>query len=50
MIIDKELVVSNRKKVDIVLELSKKDFRPFPKVKAKELPEDEDVVEDEDAS
>jgi DNA topoisomerase-2 len=32
MIIKKELVLSNRKKKDIVAELRKKDFRPFPKV------------------
>ena len=38
MIVNKELVVSGRKKVDIVAELRKKDFRPFPKVaKAKQL-------------
>lgn len=50
MIIDKELVVSNRKKADIVAELRKKQFRPFPKVtKAKAAGETEDVVEDEDA-
>lgn len=32
MIIDKELIVNNRKKADIVAELRKKQFRPFPKV------------------
>ncbi|GAA5954900.1 hypothetical protein JCM10213_000372 [Rhodosporidiobolus nylandii] len=32
MIIKKELVLSNRKRADIVAELRKKDFRPFPKV------------------
>ena len=31
MIIDKELVVANRKKAEIVAELRRKDFRPFPK-------------------
>ncbi|OCH88973.1 type II DNA topoisomerase [Obba rivulosa] len=51
MIVDKELVVSNRKKVDIVAELRKKDFRPFPKVaKAKAAGETEDALEDEDDS
>ncbi|KAI0328009.1 type II DNA topoisomerase [Cubamyces sp. BRFM 1775] len=50
MIVDKELVVSNRKKADIVAELRKKQFRPFPKVsKAKAAGETEDVVEDEEA-
>ena len=49
MIIDKELVVSNRRKADIVAELRKKDFRPFPKVaKAKAAGETEAVVEEED--
>ncbi|KAI0358820.1 type II DNA topoisomerase [Trametes cingulata] len=51
MIVDKELVVSNRKKADIVAELRKKQFRPFPKVaKAKVHGETEDVVEDEEGS
>ncbi|KAH7926207.1 DNA topoisomerase II [Leucogyrophana mollusca] len=50
MIIDKKLVVSNRKKVDIIAELRKLSFRPFPKVaKAKAAGENEDIVEqDED--
>ncbi|KAH7884005.1 DNA topoisomerase [Phlebopus sp. FC_14] len=53
MIVDKELVVSNRKKVDILAELRKLKFRPFPKVlKAKPAADAEDVVnpaeEDED--
>ena len=48
MIIDRELVVSNRRKADIVAELRKKDFRPFSKVaKAKAAGETEDVVEEE---
>lgn len=48
MIINKELVVSNRKKADIVVELRQKDFRPFPKVaKAKAAGENEDAEEDE---
>ena len=33
MIVDKTLIVSGRKKVDIVADLRKKDFRPFPKIK-----------------
>lgn len=49
MIVNKELVVSSRKKVDIVAELRKKDFRPFPKVaKAKAAGETEDVVEEDE--
>ena len=49
MIVDKELSVSNRRKADIVQELRKKQFRPFPKVaKAKAAGETEDVVEEED--
>lgn len=51
MIIDKELVVNNRKKADIVAELRKKGFRPFPKVaKAKVHGEVEDVVDEDDGS
>jgi hypothetical protein len=48
MIVDKELVVSNRKKADIVAELRRKDFKSFPKVsQAKEAGEIADVVEEE---
>lgn len=54
MIIEKELVVSNRKKADIMADLRKLKFRPFPKVtKAKAAGETEDVVnpdEDEEAA
>jgi hypothetical protein len=32
MIVSKELVISNRKKVDIIEELRQKKFRPFPKM------------------
>ena len=47
MIVKKELVVSGRKKVEIVAELRKKNFRPFPKVaKAKAAGETEDALED----
>jgi DNA topoisomerase II len=46
MIVSKELVVSNRKKVDIVEELRQKKFRPFPKVaKAKAAGETEGAEE-----
>lgn len=49
MIVDKQLVVSNRKKADIVTELRAKDFRPFPKIaKARSAGETEDVVEEEE--
>ena len=46
MIVSKELIVSNRKKADIVEELRQKKFRPFPKVaKAKAAGETEDAEE-----
>ncbi|KAJ3510178.1 hypothetical protein NLJ89_g4828 [Agrocybe chaxingu] len=48
MIIDKQLVVSNRKKVDIVADLRKHKFRPFPKAKGKPAGETEPAAEDED--
>ena len=49
MIVDKQLSISNRKKADIVVELRKKEFRPFPKVsKAKASGETEEAVEDEE--
>lgn len=49
MIVDKQLVVSNRKRADIVAELREKDFRPFPKVaKAKSAGETEEVIEEEE--
>jgi len=49
MIVDKQLSISNRKKADIVAELRKKEFRPFPKVaKAKVSGETQEVVEDEE--
>ena len=50
MIVKKELVVSGRKKADIVTELRKKNFRPFPKVaKAKAAGETEEAIEDIEA-
>lgn len=49
MIVDKELVISNRKKVDIVVDLKKHKFRPFPKIsQAKEAGEEAQALEDED--
>lgn len=49
MIINKQLSVSNRKKGDIVHELRKLGFRPFPKVsKAKAAGETEEVAPDPD--
>ncbi len=48
MIVDKELVVSNRKKADIVAELRKLKFRPFPKVTSAKVNEDEEKVGDEE--
>ncbi|KAJ7451128.1 DNA topoisomerase II [Mycena latifolia] len=48
MIVDRELVISNRKKADIIVDLKKHKFRPFPKVsKAKEAGEEEEALEDE---
>lgn len=50
MIISKDLVVSNRKKADIVEELRQKKFRPFPKAaKAKAAGETEDVEGNDEA-
>lgn len=49
MIVTKQLSVSNRKKGDIVHELRKLGFRPFPKVsKAKAAGENEEVTLDPD--
>ncbi|KAF9242373.1 DNA topoisomerase [Melanogaster broomeanus] len=49
MIVDKQLVVSNRKKVDLMAELRKLKFRPFPKVaKAKAVGETEEMDQEED--
>lgn len=48
MIVNKELSVSNRKKVDIVTELRKRDFKSFPKkAKARAAGETEPSVEDD---
>ncbi|KAG6827634.1 hypothetical protein H0H87_004289 [Tephrocybe sp. NHM501043] len=49
MIVDKQLVVSNRKKSDIIQDLRKHDFRPFPKVSsAKKGDKGADVQDEED--
>jgi DNA topoisomerase-2 len=48
MIIDGKLVVSKKKKADLVAELRRKDFKPFPKVQdASKAGETEAVVENE---
>ena len=48
MIVNKELVVSNRKKADIVVDLRKHKFRPFPKVlNTKTAGEMEEAAEDD---
>ena len=47
MIVDKTLNVSGRKKADIVADLRKKDFRPFPKVKKAKDAAEADPVNDE---
>ncbi|KAF9535792.1 DNA topoisomerase [Crepidotus variabilis] len=49
MIVDKQLVVSNRKKVDIITDLRKHKFRPFSKIAAaKTTGETEPALEDDD--
>lgn len=49
MIIDGKLVVSKKKKSDLVIELRKKDFKPIPKIKdAIKAGETEEVVENEE--
>jgi DNA topoisomerase-2 len=49
MIIAKELVVSNKKKVNLETELRGLKFRPFPKIKkAQEAGETEITIEEED--
>jgi hypothetical protein len=57
MIIDKQLVLSNRKRSAIVAELRQKDFRPFPKVAKAHIAADaeddgdaEEEIEDVDAA
>lgn len=54
MIVERKLSVSNRKKVDIVADLRKLEFTPFPKAtktktaNADEAEEDEEEEEEED--
>lgn len=49
MIIKKELVVSGRKKADIISDLRQMDFKPIPKVVKVKAPADfEDVPEEEE--
>ncbi|KAG8951584.1 DNA topoisomerase 2 [Tulasnella sp. 424] len=49
MIIDKKLVIAKRKKADLVSELRKLEFRPFPRVsKAKAAGEDEPAADDDE--
>ncbi|KAJ7771941.1 DNA topoisomerase II [Mycena maculata] len=48
MIVDKQLVINNRKKAEIIVNLRELKFRSFPKIsKAKEAGEEEDALEDE---
>ncbi|GAA5946881.1 hypothetical protein JCM3775_000936 [Rhodotorula graminis] len=53
LIISRELVVSNRKRADVVAELRKRNFRPFPKVAkahvAGDVDEAEQLGDEEDA-
>jgi len=49
MIIKRELVVSNRRKTDIVGELRSRDFRPFPREKAKARSVPDEAEEQDDA-
>lgn len=49
MIIKKELIVSGRKKVDVIADLRRKDFKPIPKVIKVKAPADlEDAPEEEE--
>lgn len=49
MIVDKQLVVSNRKKAEIVVDLRKHEFRPFAKVSAaKKAGETEPALEEDE--
>ncbi|KAJ6449391.1 hypothetical protein C8R47DRAFT_946573, partial [Mycena vitilis] len=44
MIVDKELIINSREKAEIILDLKRHKFRPFPKIsKAKEAGEQEDA-------
>ncbi|KAF9056399.1 DNA topoisomerase [Panaeolus papilionaceus] len=48
MIVDKKLSVANRKKADIVGDLRKHEFRPFPKNAKKKQNQEADANDDED--
>ncbi|THH30396.1 hypothetical protein EUX98_g3787 [Antrodiella citrinella] len=48
MIVDKELIISGRKKADIVVELKKKNFRPLPKTKKIRAAGETDDIQDDD--
>nr|CDI54273.1 probable DNA topoisomerase II [Melanopsichium pennsylvanicum 4] len=53
MIITRQLVVSNRKRAEIVADLRKHDFRPFPKTGKAAIaaePEDDEAIDEEDIS
>lgn len=51
MIIDGKLVVSKKKKKDLVVELKQKHFKPFPKtIDASKEGENEPVLENEEDS
>lgn len=48
MIVDKKLVVSGRRKADIVADLRKLDFKPIPKVSKAKSTQQEENDEDEE--
>ena len=51
MIINKELIIANKKRSVVVADLRSKNFRPFPKVSKAHVaadPEDEEGAEEED--
>jgi DNA topoisomerase-2 len=48
MVITRELVVSNKKKVDIVAELRDLKFRPFPKGKKSDVEAEPSMEEDDE--
>lgn len=47
MIVNRQLVVNNRKRSDIIKELREKDFRPFPKAKKAKVAGEVNVDEEE---
>ena len=48
MIVDKQLVVSNRKKADVVADLHNHGFLPFPRSMAKDAGDNEPTVEEDE--